>query len=60
MTFAMFEMSINREVQEKARKEIVDVLNKYEGQITYEAINELHYLDMVVLGKTKLYQSHVR
>lgn len=53
MTFAMFEMSMNLEVQEKARKEVLEVLDKYEGKMTYEAINQLHYLDMVVLGKTK-------
>ncbi|XP_030758191.1 cytochrome P450 9e2-like [Sitophilus oryzae] len=38
----------NQDIQEKLRAEIKDVLEKHEGAITYEAIMEMTYLEMVV------------
>lgn len=50
-TFALLEMSLNLEIQKKLRTEIETVLKKYDGQITYEAVSEMKYLDMIVHGK---------
>ncbi|GLV36673.1 Cytochrome P450 6a20 [Carabus blaptoides fortunei] len=50
MTFSLFEMASNQEIQDKVRDELVTVLKKYNGQLTYEAIMELHYLDKVICG----------
>ncbi|XP_030767023.1 probable cytochrome P450 6a14, partial [Sitophilus oryzae] len=47
-TYAMLELSQNQDIQEKLRAEIKDVLEKHEGVITYEAIMEMTYLEMVV------------
>lgn len=51
MTFALFELSIQSEIQEKVRKELLDVLTKYDDKICYEAIKELHYMQQVIDGK---------
>ncbi|KAI7815580.1 cytochrome p450 [Rhyzopertha dominica] len=48
LTFAMVEISRNLDIQDKLRKEILSVLEKYDGKITYDAINEMEYLDCVV------------
>lgn len=50
MTFALYELSRHKDVQEKVRKEIGEVLGNYDGEITYEAIHELKYLDQVIKG----------
>jgi hypothetical protein len=39
-------------MQEQLREEIDVVLKRHEGKITYEAIQEMEYLDKVVSGKT--------
>lgn len=51
MTFALLELAINQDIQDKLRGEIVSVMEKYDGEITYEALMEMSYLNMVVYGK---------
>lgn len=48
MQFALYELTLNPEVQEKARQEILKVLAKHDGKITYEAIYEMDYLGRVI------------
>ncbi|XP_023714370.2 cytochrome P450 6a2 [Cryptotermes secundus] len=50
-TFCMYELSLHQDIQERLREEIDVVLKKHEGKITYEAIQEMEYLDKVVSGK---------
>lgn len=50
MMFALFEMCSEPSIRDRAKEEVVDVLQKHDGKLTYDAINDLHYLDMVVLG----------
>lgn len=50
MTFALFELAQHQEIQNKLRKEIQDVLKKYNGQIDYESVSEMVYLDKVLKG----------
>ncbi len=47
MTFFTYELALNTDVQERLRKEINSVLAKHENQVTYDAIMEMKYLDMV-------------
>nr|UZQ22243.1 cytochrome P450 CYP6MS8 [Sitophilus zeamais] len=47
-TFVLLELSQNQDIQEKLRVEIRDVLEKYDGAITYDAIMEMTYLEMVI------------
>jgi cytochrome P450 family 6 len=56
MTFCMYELSLHQDIQERVREEIDVVLKKYDGKITYEAIQEMEYLDKVVAGKTYLWK----
>lgn len=51
LTFASYELALHPEIQDRLRKEILDVLKKYNGECTYEAIQEMTYLDMVLSGK---------
>ncbi|KAJ8934436.1 hypothetical protein NQ318_017137 [Aromia moschata] len=49
ISFALFEMALNEEIQQTARQEVNKVLEKYE-ELSYESIMEMHYLDTVIYG----------
>lgn len=51
MAFCLYELCLNSQIQDTLRKEILEVLQKYNGKFTYEAIKEMRYLDKVVKGK---------
>lgn len=46
MSFLLYELAVNPEVQERCYKEIILVMEKYNGALTYEALHELNYLSM--------------
>lgn len=46
-TFALYELAINQDIQVCLRKEIEEAVAKYGGEVTYESIQEMKYLDMV-------------
>lgn len=50
-SFALYEIAANPEVQDRLRYEIDSILQKYNGQVEYDAINEMEYLDRVIDGK---------
>lgn len=54
MTFALFEMSLNPEIQEKVREELFRVLKKFDNKICYDSIRELDYMQQVIDGKYKI------
>jgi cytochrome P450 family 6 len=49
-TFCLYELSLHQDIQDRLRDEIDVVLKKHDGKITYEAIQEMKYLDKVVTG----------
>ncbi|XP_069683719.1 cytochrome P450 9e2-like [Periplaneta americana] len=49
LTFASYELALNQDIQQKLRTEVEEVLGRYEGQCTYEALHEMSYLEMVLL-----------
>jgi Fe-S cluster biogenesis protein NfuA len=51
MTYALYELALHPEIQNRLRAEIMQVLNKHNGQLTYHGIKEMAYLDMVVSGE---------
>ncbi|XP_030745866.1 probable cytochrome P450 6a17 isoform X2 [Sitophilus oryzae] len=48
MTFALLELAQNQDIQQKLREEIEKVLEKHDGKITYDAVAEMKYLDLVI------------
>lgn len=50
MAFALYELAINQEVQQKAREEVQAVLENHNGILNYEAASSLTYLDQVING----------
>lgn len=50
MQMALFELSYQPELQTKLRNEINSVLSRHNGEMTYEALQEMTYLDQVMNG----------
>lgn len=51
MTFCLYELAKNQNIQDKVRQDILNSLNKHDGKITYDAIMAMHYLEKVIQGK---------
>nr|XP_050868693.1 cytochrome P450 6a2-like isoform X2 [Vespula vulgaris] len=54
LSFICFELSVHCEIQEKVRKEVRDVLAKHQGEITYDSLKEMTYLDQVISESQRL------
>lgn len=51
LTFCMYELSVNEAIQASARKSVSDVLEKFDGKLTYEAVGAMTYLEQCINGK---------
>lgn len=48
LTFCIYELSMNPDIQDKARREVLDVFENHQKKLTYECLNELVYLEKIV------------
>lgn len=48
MGFAIYEMARNPEVQERLYEEITEVLSRHDNEFTFEALQEMTYLDNII------------
>lgn len=60
MSYALYELSQNMEVQEKARASVRETLQKYGGKWTYEAVSEMTYLDQCINGEYEEINEQIR
>lgn len=51
MSYCLYELARNPKYQRKVQQEIVDVLEKHNGEITYESVSEMHLLENCIDGK---------
>ncbi|XP_078034045.1 uncharacterized protein LOC144468454 [Augochlora pura] len=55
MCFAAYEVGVNPEIQRRLQEEIDDVLEKSNGEVTYEAVNDMKYLDAIINEALRMY-----
>ncbi|XP_037092122.1 cytochrome P450 9e2-like [Pollicipes pollicipes] len=55
LTFAGYSLATNPDCQRAAHREIDDVLERYGGQMTYEAVSEMTYMDRVLNETLRMY-----
>nr|QZM07446.1 cytochrome P450 monooxygenase CYP6BK31 [Lasioderma serricorne] len=48
MTFCLYELALHEDIQSKAREEINDVIKGHEGQLTYDGLSEMKYLQQII------------
>jgi hypothetical protein len=51
MSYALYELALQPEIQNRLRAEVMQVLNKHNGELTYDGMQEMPYMDMVVSGE---------
>jgi cytochrome P450 family 6 len=55
LSYALYELSINQELQDKTRNEIEKVLKLYDGKVSYEAIMNMDYCGQVINESLRKY-----
>jgi cytochrome P450 family 6 len=53
MTFCLFELVSNPDIQEKLPQEVKDILDKYDNKLTYGGVIEMHYMEKVINGNIR-------
>jgi cytochrome P450 family 6 len=51
LSYALYELALHPEIQQRVREEILQMLRKNDGKLTYDNIQETPYLDRVVSGE---------
>ncbi|XP_004519511.3 probable cytochrome P450 6a14 [Ceratitis capitata] len=55
MSFCLYELAMNQDIQDKLREEILRVLSAHNNIVTYEAVNEMTYLEQVLSETLRKY-----
>lgn len=53
LSFTLYYLAKHQEYQERAREEIHVVLKKFDNKLTYEAVQELEYVQKCIDGKKR-------
>ncbi|KAK9506049.1 hypothetical protein O3M35_008055 [Rhynocoris fuscipes] len=51
----LYELALNQDIQDKLRNEIDEVLKRYNGEISYQALQEMPYLEQVISETLRKY-----
>lgn len=51
MSFCLYELAKNPAKQQKAYEEIASILERFDGQLTYDSMAEMRYMDKVIDGQ---------
>ncbi|XP_031334294.1 cytochrome P450 6a2-like [Photinus pyralis] len=55
ISFCLYELALNPDVQERARREVVDVLALHNGDFCYDVVNELIYVEQCLKESLRKY-----
>lgn len=50
-SFVLYELARHPEVQQRLRREVDETAEKHGGQITFQSLQEMTYMEQVVNGK---------
>uniref|UniRef100_U5EL38 Putative cytochrome n=1 Tax=Corethrella appendiculata TaxID=1370023 RepID=U5EL38_9DIPT len=55
LTFCLYELALNVDIQDKVRESINETITKYDGKLSYEAIADIPYLDQCIYETLRKY-----
>jgi cytochrome P450 family 6 len=50
MSYCLYELALNKDIQTKLREQIKLMMNENDGKLTYDGIKNIKYLDMIING----------
>lgn len=53
-SFVIYELARHQDIQERLHEEIIDVLAKYDGELTFDAPQEMEYLESIIQESMRL------
>jgi cytochrome P450 family 6 len=53
LSFALYELALHPEIQQRLRAEILQEMRKHDGKLTYDGMQDMSYLDRVVSGEER-------
>jgi len=53
LSYALYELALHPEIQHRLRAEILELMSKHGGKVTYDGIQDMSYLDRVVSGEER-------
>ena len=53
LSFALYELALHPQIQQNLRAEIMQVMSKHDGKLTYDGMQDMLYLDRVVSGEER-------
>lgn len=56
MSYCLYELAKNPEIQQRVHEDIDRVLAKHGGHITYECVSEMEYLECCIDGGCNLFE----
>lgn len=56
MSFCLYELAKNPDIQKKVQKEIDEVTEKYDGKLSYDVVNDMKYLEWCIDGNELIHQ----
>lgn len=51
LSYVLYELARNPDIQDRVHSEVVEVLEKHDNKFSYEALQEMTYLECVLHGK---------
>lgn len=58
IAFILYELALNKDVQDKLREEIITVTEKHGGQLNNDFVTDLRYTNMVLEGNEYYYNMY--
>lgn len=55
LSFALYELAQHADIQERARQEVLQVLERHAGEFTYECMSEMVYLNQIISETLRMY-----
>ncbi|XP_068083899.1 cytochrome P450 6k1 [Anabrus simplex] len=55
MSFCLYHLALESDIQQRVREDILEAVKKNDGQINYQVVHDLPYLDMVLAETLRLY-----
>lgn len=60
MAYCLHELAKNHALQRRAHQEIDEVMKKFNGEITYDSMMDLKFLESCIDGKVTIYKATLR